>query len=196
MKRNTESRFLRIPTVLGLVMLLAVTSGVCSYFGSRLAQNQVSQQQNYPPLPTLDLNAGTSARSKSMSMATGLVDGNVEGLFLLDHVSGKLQCWVLSPKTGAVGGYYVANPGQDLMGAGKTGQPEYMMVTGNFFFASSGNVAPGQSICYVADANSGNVIGYGLVYDKQGIKRGVPQKGFLKVICKGTARTGVTTRDQ
>ena len=188
------SRSCNITSTLLVVLAIAVTSGVCSYYGSRLGQ---SHSQAIPPLPTLDLNAGTSARSKSMSMATGLIDGNVEGLFLLDHVSGTLQCWVMSPKTGAVGGYYRANPGQDLAAAGKTGQPEYMMVTGNFFFSgNSGNAGLGQSICYVGDASTGNVVGYGLVYDKQGIKRGVMQKGIMKLVCKGTARMEAATRDQ
>lgn len=193
MKSKLVSQTWKFPSTLIIVLMIAVTSGVCSYFGSRLGNTQ-----SFPPLPTaLELNAGTSARAKSMSMATGLIDGNVEGLFLLDHVSGTLQCWVMSPKTGAVGGYYSANPGQDLMATGKTGKPEFMMVTGNFFFAgNSGNAAPGQSICYVGDANTGNVVGYGLIYDKQGIKRGVPQNGPLKLVCKGTARMEATTRDQ
>ena len=131
-------------------------------------------------------------------MATGLIDGNVEGLFVLDHVSGNLQCWLLSPKTGAVGGIYIANVGADLAGAGKAGEADYVMTTGNFFFsgASTTSAAPGQSVCYVADASSGNVVGYGLVYNKQGMKRGILQKGALKIVCKGTVRSEAATRDQ
>ncbi len=161
MKTKLTSRFwIAVCAAFALVSLIGITSGVGAYVGNRLAQEQV-----IPAIPQLELNAGTASRSKSMSMATGLVDGNVEGLFLLDHVSGVLQCWVLSPKTGSVGGYYTANVGNDLAVAGKTGSAEYMMVTGNFFFdGNTGNLAPGQSVCYVGDASTGNVVGYGLVW--------------------------------
>jgi len=193
MKRIFSSRVALIAgTALAISLLVGVSSGVGVYVGSRMAQ-----QQAIPELP-LELNAGTSARGKSMSMATGLIDGNVEGLFLLDHVTGNLQCWVLSPKTGSVGGYYTANVARDLQLEGKTGATEYLMVTGNFFFAgNSGNDAPGNSVCYVGDSASGKVVGYGLVYNKQAIKRGVVQNGPLKLVCKGTARAEEsTTRDQ
>lgn len=194
MKTKLTSRFWIVAcSAVAIILLIGITSGVGAFVGNRMAQEHV-----IPPIPPLELNAGTAARSKSMSMATGLVDGNVEGLFLLDHVSGVLQCWVLSPKTGSVGGYYSANVANDLLAAGKTGGAEYMMVTGNFFFDGgiAGNNVPGQSVCYVGDANTGNVAGYGLVYNKQAIKRGVPQKGFLKLVCKGTARLTATKRDQ
>jgi len=195
MKTILKSRFwIVVCSAVAIALLIGITSGVGAYIGNRIAQEQV-----IPPIPPLELNAGTAARSKSMSMATGLVDGNVEGLFLLDHVTGVLQCWVLSPRTGSVGGYYTANAASDLAtGANKTGGAEYMMVTGNFFFDGgvAGNNVPGQSVCYVGDASTGNVVGYGLIYNKQGIVRGVPQKGALKLVCKGVARLAQTTRDQ
>lgn len=193
MKTKLTSRFWIVAcSAVAVVLIIGITSGVGAYVGHKLAQDQM-----IPAIPPLELNAGTAARSKSMSMATGLVDGNVEGLFILDHVSGVLQCWVLSPKTGSVGGYYTANVGMDLAAGGKAGSAEYMMVTGNFFFdGNTGNLAPGQSICYVGDANTGNVVGYGLVYNKQGIIRGIPQKGLLKLVCKGAGRLTQTKRDQ
>lgn len=175
-----------------VALLIGLTTGLGVYVGNRMAQ---SRQAEMSPLQLL---AGTATRSKSISMATGLIDNNVEGLFVLDHVSGNLQCWVLSPRTGQVGGIYRANVAIDLAGGRKAGEPDYVMTTGNFFFSggNTGNDAPGQSICYVADSTSGNVVGYGLVYNKQGIRQGVMQAGLLRVVCKGTTRGESTTRDQ
>ncbi len=178
---------------LTFVVGIGIASGIGVYVGNQLAQDRMIES-----LPPLQLNAGTASRSKSVSMATGLINGNVEGLFVLDHISGNLQCWLLSPKTGAIGGIYVANAAADLAGGGKAGEADYVMTTGNFFFngTKSSSEFPGQSVCYVADSNTGNVIGYGLVYNQQGMKRGVPQKGFLKVVCKGSIRSEASTRDQ
>lgn len=193
MKNNWKSRLgMMVGAVLGLSCIVVLASGIGMYFGSRLAQDRVIA--NMPPI---QLNAATGARTKSMSMATGLIDGNVEGLWILDHVTGNLQCWVLSPRTGLVSGIYRANVSEEL-GGGKAGESEYMMATGTFLFDGGkvGNVNPGQSICYIADASTGNVVGYGLIYDKQAINRGVVQGGALTVICRGSARGGANNRDQ
>lgn len=177
----------------GIALLIGLTTGIGVYVGNRLAQERMIAN-----LPPIHLQAGTAARTKSMSMATGLIDGNVEGLFVLDHMSGNLQCWLLNTKTGKVGGIYRANAAVDLAVAGKTGAPDFLMTTGNFFFSGgvSGNSEPGQSVCYVADANTGNVVGYNLIYNKQILNRGGVETGTLNLVCKGAARTVSATRDQ
>lgn len=178
---------------LALALIVGLASGVGVYVGNQLAQDRIIDS-----LPPIELKAGTAVRTKSMSMATGLVDENVEALFVLDHLSGNLQCWLLSEKTGTVGGIYRANVAADLMTAGKTGQPEYMMTTGNFFWSggTTANSAPGKSVCYVGDATTGNVVGYGIIYNEQAVKRGTVQSGVLKLVCKGTVRGEAVTRDQ
>lgn len=193
MKKELKSRIgLMAGGVCTLTVIVALASGLGVYVGNRFSQDRMIA--NMPPI---QLNAATGSRTKSMSMATGLVDGNVEGLWVLDHVTGNLQCWVLSPRTGQVSGIYRANVAEELAG-GKIGESDYMMATGNFFFTGGkvGNINPGQSICYVGDASSGNVVGYGLVYDKQAINRGIVQGGALSVICRGSARGGAASRDQ
>ena len=178
---------------LGLALLIGLTTGVGVYVGNRLAQ-----ERGLSNMPPIQLHAGTAARTKSMSMATGWVDGNVEGLFVLDHMTGNIQCWLLNKRTGKVGGIYRANAAADLMVGGKTGTPDYIMTTGNFNFDGglSGNNAPSKSICYVADANTGNVVGYNVIYNEQIINRGGADTGSLRLVCKGTARTAVVNRDQ
>ena len=148
-------------------------------------------------LPTeLQLQADTAARGKSLSMATGRISNNVEALFVLDHDSGNLQCWILNPRTGAVGGIYRANVLGDLQ-VDKSGEPDFVLVTGNFFWSSgvTGNERPADTVAYVGDTSTGNIVGYALNFNRQALTRGVVQNGQLTVICKGAAKEGLT-RDQ
>ncbi|MDA7875293.1 hypothetical protein N9A77_00875 [bacterium] len=195
MENNMKSKkySIVISVGIGFALLIGLTTGIGVYVGNRLAQDRQMAQ-----LPPLDLMAGTAARTKSLSMATGLIDNNVEALFVLDHLTGNLQCWLLNTKTGNVGGIYRASAATDLAVAGKSGTPEYIMTTGNFFFrgGSSGNAKPANSICYIGDANTGNVVGYSLTYNEQALNRGGAVNGALKLICKGAARTAIVTRDQ
>jgi hypothetical protein len=194
MKRNISVRVWIVASAsLAVALLVGFSSAMGVYLGNQFAQDRMLQN-----LPPIELKAGTAARTKSMSLATGLVDNNAEALFVLDHVSGNLQCWLLNSRTGAVGAIYTANVASDLMTAGKTGEPDYVMTTGDFYFTgnTTGNLAPGKSVCYVADATSGNVVGYGIVYNKQAVVRGAVQAGTLNVVCKGSARGEMTNRDQ
>lgn len=178
---------------LGFALTVGLTTGIGVFLGNRFAQDRMAE--NMPPV---QLHAGTAARTKSMSMATGWIDGNVEALFVLDHVTGNLQCWLLNKRTGSVGGIYRANAAADLAVGAKTGTPDYLLTTGNFLFEGgvSGNNKPSKSICYVCDANTGNVVGYNVVYNEQVINRGGAETGALVLVCKGAARAAAINRDQ
>ena len=181
--------WLWLASAIGLSAVVVTSTCIGVLAGTNFAAMNLKQS----PLP---LHAGTAVTGKSMSMATGLIDDQVEGLYVLDHVSGNLQCWTLNARTGAVGGVYRANVAADLV-ADKTGVADYVMTTGNFFYDGgvSGNLVPAKSVVYVADVTTGNVVGYGLAYDKQADRRGVVQAGELKVMCKGASRE-IMTRDQ
>ena len=197
MKSQFSTRSWVIAGAVALAVLIGVTTGIGVFVGNKLAQNRSNNSQLIPQMP-LNLHAGTATRSESLSMATGRIEERVEGLFILDHVSGDLQCWVLNPKYGQPIGFYSANVKQDLAAEGaKTGGTDYVMVTGDYFFEGGrGNDAPGRTICYVGEATSGAVIGYGLLYNRQAINRGQQQRGELKLLCKGLARGEQTVRDQ
>ena len=162
---------------------LFVGMGISSERSSRLADE-------------LKLQAATSARGKSMSMATGLIDTNVEALYVLDHDSGNLQCWLLNSRTGDVGGIYRINVMTDLQ-VDKSGEPDFVLATGAFFWSGglTGTKVPARSVVYVGDSSTGNIVGYTFTYNKQAMLRGGATSGTLEVICKGTAKEGLT-RDQ
>ena len=147
----------------------------------------------------VELHADSAARGKGMSFATGLIDDDgVEGLFVLDHLTGNLQCWILNKRTGDIGGIYSANVGVD-MELEKVGDSDFVMTCGRIPFnpaARRGNIKPALSVCYVGDGNTGKVVGYGLEINPQVIAQGGAQQGELQVVCKGVTREATEIRDQ
>lgn len=176
-------------TVAGLVTV-GLISGVGAFAGAQLANGQ---KENLSPI---ELHAATASHNDSVSMATGLITSEVEGLWTLDHESGQLQCWVLSPRSGAFAGSYSTNVANDL--ELNKGKPEFLMTTGNFFYTGGkiANQSPARSVCYVANTTSGVVAGYSLGINEQRIARGQAQGGQLTKICTGKIKEQAVTREQ
>ena len=172
------------------VLLIGLIAGVGAFVGTRFADDQ-----EVATLP-IELQAATSASNESLSMATGLITSEVEGLWLLDHESGKLQCWVLSPRNGSVAGIFVTNVLQDL--ESNKGKPEFVMTTGNFFFSGGkvANLTPAASVCYIANTTSGVVAGYSVRVNATLLTRGASQSGELVKVCTGKIKEPTATRDQ
>ncbi len=192
---NTQNRprvFVIVSIAAGLMLLAGALTATGIVIGSNMNKEPSVDPMNLPFV----LKADSSARGKGVSMATGRIDENVEGLFVLDHLTGDLQCWVLNSRNIGAAAIFKANVALN-MGNEKAGDGDYVMVTGGFFFdgGNAGNVRPGQCICYVADGNSGKVIGYGLTYNRQAVLRGNTQGGALSVVCRGVTR-GAVERDQ
>lgn len=139
-------------------------------------------------LPTTLLNASATHGGTTMAIATGPIQDGVEGFFILDFITGELTCSVLNPRTGAMGGAYRANVVNDL-GVEQGKQPQYLMVTGAADFRTQGaNLAPAESIVYVADANTGHYVAYWLPWNKVAAQQNFPQAAAMQVLGKGTAR--------
>ncbi len=144
------------------------------------------------------LRADTAARGESMSMATGIIDRNrqLDGLFVLDHLSGLLQCWLLNPRTGEIAGIYAANV-NDSLDLAKGGDADYVMTTGTINVeVRLNNVPLAGCICYVGDGNTGKVVGYSLYYDRQVVPNNRAQIGELVVVARGLAREIGLQRDE
>src|SRR5262245_29480948 len=104
----------------------------------------------------LRLKAMAAQSNDNFAIATGVIDDEVEGLFTLDFLTGDLQCYVVNPRTGALGGWFKTNVAKDLPPEG-TKKPAYLLVTGTIQVqGTSGNARPAGSLCYVVDGNTGN----------------------------------------
>ncbi len=136
----------------------------------------------------------SAARAKNLSMATGLISDDVEGLFVLDHENGDLNCMVLNPNNPKTGALFKSNVFSD-MAISKESGADLVIVTGAIVVrGTKGNKVPARCVCYVGDASSGKVVGYSLLYDRTIANKGGPQNGPLKVVFAGKTRGEVIDR--
>ena len=133
-------------------------------------------------LPTID--AAASVTSEKFSMATGFVSNQAEGLFVLDHNSGLLQCSVMYPRAGKFGGLFTINV-HDALGSDKNAQ--YMMSTGLVDLPSSNSNPFAASVVYVLNANTGAYACYAIPFNQTMMNSNKPQQGLLRLVATGTA---------
>jgi hypothetical protein len=140
-------------------------------------------------LPETLLHASASHSGKSMAMATGLIDEEVEGLFTLDYLTGDLQCYVLNSRYPTQwSGMFKYNVIQDL-GVEQGKDPNYVMVTGQAqFVRGTGTQTPAMCVLYVMDANSGNFAAYSLAWNRTMARQPQTQTGTLARLQTGKAR--------
>jgi hypothetical protein len=139
-------------------------------------------------LAELKLHAMSSHGAESFAIATGPVDEDVEGLFTLDFLTGDLQCFVINPRNGAFGGWFRANV-LDALPAEKGKKPSYLLVTGQINVTGGyGGQRPAASLCYVVDANTGDVAAFSFPWARAATSAGVPQASPMRLVGKWKAR--------
>jgi hypothetical protein len=145
-------------------------------------------------LPERLIDAAGGVTSDEFSMSTGMVGNQAEGLFILDHASGLLQCAVLYPRAGTFGAIYQANVQQQLASGGRNSK--YLLITGTANFPGGGNQGLGPtSVAYVLDSSTGAFAAYAVPFDRTMANSNNPQQGALMPIASGQAR-GVAARDR
>jgi hypothetical protein len=118
------------------------------------------------PLEELRLKASAAHGSDTFAIATGPVDGNVDGVFCLDFLTGDLTGYVLHPRNGKFFAAFRTNV-LDKLPVEQGKAPKYALAVGRFSTVSSyTNVKPGASVVYVADCNTGRLAAYGFPWDK------------------------------
>lgn len=167
---------------LALVMLVA---GVGSYVGGKASSR---------PVTPIELHANSAPKANNVSMATGVIDNDFGGLYIgclyiLDHDTGDLNCWSIDPRTGEVNGTFKTNVAADMQ-TDKAGNPNYLLLTSYFFPAKERAAFEkfGVSTCFVADTDSGKIIGYKAVFDKKTMFAGRLQNGVMKPVFKSLFR--------
>ncbi|HAY78731.1 MAG TPA: hypothetical protein DCY79_02860 [Planctomycetaceae bacterium] len=173
---------------LGTGLCLGLCVGLGMMIGTIVAYSSQSQSQSFQ-LPETLLQATASHGSDQFAIATGPVAPDVEGVFFLDYITGDLTCLVIYPRTGKFGAKYTVNVVADLgIEQGKT--PKYVMVTGgaDFRAQNTGNLRPGGCVVYVADANTGAFVAYGMPWNNAFANTGRPQGGTFSRLGTGKAR--------
>lgn len=181
--------FLRRQVVPILVTLTAVSILAAAYFAGQaqvLRESHVAAFENSNPLgmklPTLDASAAVT--SEKFSMATGLVSTQAEGLFVLDHNSGLLQCSIMYPRLGQFRGLFMVNV-HDALGTGKGAQ--YMMTTGIVDMPQSTNNPIATSVVYVLNVSTGAYACYYIPFSRSLMNSNKPQQGGLILLATGSA---------
>lgn len=169
--------------VLGIGFGLGLLVGAGMLVGSWMT---FSVQQPPFVLPETALHAMATDSGETFSICTGSIADGVEGIFCLDFLTGDLQCWVMDNRSNAVAGYFVHNVVADLGIDQGRKNPQYLMVTGlTGLRGGGGAMRPAESLLYVADANSGNIVGYAVPWNRTAR---VGQKGVLLPVFKQAAR--------
>jgi hypothetical protein len=165
---------------IGLTMGGAMTLGV--WLGQQGPAAAVSDWSD------LKLKAMASHGTDTFAIATGSVDDDVEGLYTLDFLTGDLQCFVINPRTGKFGGWFKTNVASHL-GVEKGKKPSYLLATGLINVQGyGGNQRPAHSLCYVVDANTGDVAAFSFPWAKSATAAGMAQATEMALVGKWKAR--------
>ncbi len=165
-----------------LVGLLLLAAG----YGLRTLQ----QGQN-PVWPVSTLHAATAVQNEAYAFATGAIDEDVEGVFILNSLTGDLQCSVIGVRTHQFAGLFRTNVMKDL-GMDPAKQPSYLMTTGLAQFARGGGAARlAFSVVYVLDTTTGNFAAYTLPWRRDMANTGRIQTGALVLLDVGQGPTAV-----
>ena len=163
-----------------MAVLTVVSIASAAYFAG------LSRSETQPSVDKLPILEATSAvTSEKYSMATGAVSEDADGLFVLDHNSGLLQCSIIYPRVGRFMAQFSINIA-DAVGAGGKGG-KYMMLTGRADFPRASNRPSAQTVVYVIDSATGNYACYGVPFDRTAMNSNRAQKGALVWIASGTA---------
>jgi hypothetical protein len=172
----------------GLVVGLAIGGALAAgtYLGLTAGDNRA-----LPALEELRLKAVASHGGEAFAIATGPIDEEVEGMFCLDYLTGDLQCFVINPRTGQIGGWFKTNVARDLP-VEKGKKPAYLLTTGGMDWTSAGiggNSRPAASLCWVADANTGIVAAYSFPWTKAVAAAGAAQAQQMTLVFTRKTRT-------
>lgn len=125
------------------------------------------------------LHASTASAGNQFAMATGLIEEDSEGIFVLDYESGLLKCAVLNHRTGKFAALFEADVTREL---GPAKNAKYQMVTGTVNFNRMAAAGPGMSVVYVLNSGNGEMAAYGIPWQRELSASGRPQVGVLKAI--------------
>lgn len=140
-------------------------------------------------LPTgMQLEAMGAAPGETFGIATGPIDENSEGFYVLDYLTGELQCWVPDYRTGRFYGAFKTNITADLP-VDRTKDPSYLMITGAIQQrGGAGQNRVADSIVYVLDENTGNFASYTFQWNRNAAAQQQAQAGAMIKVDTGTSR--------
>ena len=189
MLRNRNARALRwVALGVGLGLLVGVGMTVGTVIGMRAAAWSNAPQNAQAAFEEVRLRASGSHGAETLAMATGPIDSDGEGVFVLDFLTGDLQCFVLNPRIGKFTGWFKTNVVKDLP-VEKGKKPAYVMVTGAWNPRGGSGSQPASCVVYVADSNTGLVAAYTFPWQRNAAAQAAPQAAGMLTLEVRKART-------
>ncbi len=118
--------------------------------------------------PHTPIHAVATDRTDSFLIATGMVDSDVEAIYLLDCLTGDLRAAVMGKARGGFTAIF-AYPGVKLMqefGIDPSKNPKFLMVTGLADLRTGSQSGFGASVVYVVELTSGKIGAYALPWNR------------------------------
>jgi hypothetical protein len=118
--------------------------------------------------PHTPIHAVATDRTESFLVATGMVEGDVEAIYLLDCLTGDLRAAVLGKARGGFTAVF-AYPGVKLMhdfGLDPSKNPKFLMVTGLADLRTGAQTSFGASVVYVVELTSGKIGAYAIPWNR------------------------------
>ena len=145
-------------------------------------------------MPHAPLYASASYGTENFIIATGDVDDGIEGIYILDLLTGDLKGMVLNTNTRVFTSFYQWNIMKDFEA---TKNPKFLMVTGVADMRrGAAKFRMGRSVVYIADVNSGTVAAYGVPWDSTRAAQGAPIQAQFIPLDKKQVRTVVVLQTQ
>jgi len=156
--------------------------------------------------PNTPLHAVATDHSENFVMATGMVDDNVEAVFMLDFLTGTLRGAVISNQSRGFQAVYETNVLADLASAVTTlnakvrqenaarkkagaparpdvqvpQSPKFLMVTGiSDLRRGAARLRPGRSVVYIAETSTGLVLAYVIPWSPENHTQDIAFQGKL-----------------
>ena len=138
-------------------------------------------------LPHAPLYASATHSTENFVIATGDIDDGIEGIYILDLLTGELKGMVLNTGTRMFTTFYQYNIMKDFEA---TKNPKFLMVTGIADMRrGTAKFRMGRSAIYIADVNSGTVAAYGVPWDSTRAAQGAPLQATFIPLDKKQVRT-------
>jgi hypothetical protein len=139
--------------------------------------------------PQVPLHAVATHGQENFAICTAPLDLDVEGIFVLDDVTGELKGAALNLQLRRINTFFEYNITNDLP-ASNTKNPQYRIVSGGANIRQ--NVAAGtlaHSVLYVADVTTGQLVVYGIPWIQGRASGAMPIKRTLVPLDRWQFRT-------
>lgn len=139
--------------------------------------------------PQMPLHAVATHGQDNFAICTAPMDADVEGVFVLDSVTGDLKAAVLNVQTRRFNTLFEYNVVHDFPGPNAK-NPHYRIVSGVADIRqviTAGQLA--RAVIYVAEAASGQIVAYGVPWLPGRASAVVPYKGTLIPLDRWQYRT-------